>query len=295
MPSPTSQNTSSTSPTSPPVSQQSSRGEQSTSNKRFPGSLEQPPSQSADPRGTESRAATDGLPPVNANSGQSRQTAGYNAPVGSVNSASQARNSRGGRPAFEQIGSPGDRDSSTGDINERSGNINSNLPRGSGESGDYTLDTLPNGVLSGNSKDQANGPMTAAERARVLDERLRKGYETFDGFILSERERAQNESNAAGSVQPGADGGGGSSQYQPQTMREAVGDSTAVAGGPPSPTAGRQTSETFPVPDDIPSGRDDDVVARQLREAAMSEPDPALREALWDEYRNYTGLDGGTN
>ena len=79
--------------------------------------------------------------------------------------------------------------------------------------------------------------MTAAERARVLDERLRKGYETFDGFILSEREKAQNESNAAGSSQPGADGGGGSSQYQPQTMQEAAGDSSpAVAGSPPSPT-----------------------------------------------------------
>ena len=47
--------------------------------------------------------------------------------------------------------------------------------------------------------------------------------------------------------------------------------------------------------DDIPSGRDDDVVARQLREAAMREPDPELREALWDEYRNYTGLSGGTD
>ena len=42
-------------------------------------------------------------------------------------------------------------------------------------------------------------------------------------------------------------------------------------------------------------GRDDDVVARQLREAAMREPDPELREALWEEYRNYTGLSGGTD
>ena len=48
--------------------------------------------------------------------------------------------------------------------------------------------------------------------------------------------------------------------------------------------------ENFPLPEDIPGGRDDDVVARQLREAAMSEPDPVLREALWDEYRNYTGI-----
>jgi hypothetical protein len=41
------------------------------------------------------------------------------------------------------------------------------------------------------------------------------------------------------------------------------------------------------VPPDIPDGSDDDVIARQLREAAMNEEDPELREKLWDEYRNY--------
>jgi hypothetical protein len=41
------------------------------------------------------------------------------------------------------------------------------------------------------------------------------------------------------------------------------------------------------VPGDIPDGRDDDIVARQLREAAMKETDPELREKLWDEYRKY--------
>ena len=294
MPSSSSQNSSSSS-SMPSPSSQSSRAGQSGSNRGSTGSPEQYPSQSGS-RETESRTASDGLPPVNATSRQSSQTSGDNMPVGSVSSASQGRNSRGEQPGFEQIGSPGDRDSSTGDINARSGNNSSNLPARRGQSGDYTLDTLPNGVLSGNSNGQADGPMTAAERARVLDERLRKGYETFDGFILSEREKAQIESNAAGSAQPGADGsGGGNSQYQPQTMQEAAGDPSAVAGNPPPPAAGRATTETFPAPDDIPSGRDDDVVARQLREAAMSEPDPALREALWDEYRNYTGLDGGTN
>ena len=40
-------------------------------------------------------------------------------------------------------------------------------------------------------------------------------------------------------------------------------------------------------PEDIPSGDDDDVVARQIREAAMREKDPKLREKLWDEYRKY--------
>ena len=44
------------------------------------------------------------------------------------------------------------------------------------------------------------------------------------------------------------------------------------------------------VPTDIPRGNDDDVVARQLREAAMQEPDPVLREKLWNEYRKYKGI-----
>lgn len=38
---------------------------------------------------------------------------------------------------------------------------------------------------------------------------------------------------------------------------------------------------------DIPDGRDDDVVARQLREAAMKEQDPELRRRLWEEYKRY--------
>ena len=42
-----------------------------------------------------------------------------------------------------------------------------------------------------------------------------------------------------------------------------------------------------PIPDDIPDARDDDIIARQLREAAMQEEDPVLKEKLWDEYKRY--------
>jgi len=133
--------------------------------------------------------------------------------------------------------------------------------------------------------------MTSAERTAVLDAELRRGYETFDGFILGERERAQAESNAAGSVSIGGDsgaGGGSDSPNQPQTLPQAGGTSQVAVASLPSASA--PPSGTFPPPEDIPSGRDDDVVARQLREAAMSEPDPELREALWEEYRKYTGI-----
>ena len=41
----------------------------------------------------------------------------------------------------------------------------------------------------------------------------------------------------------------------------------------------------IPIPDDIDDGQGDDIVLRQIRDAAMREKDPVLRERLWDEYR----------
>jgi len=41
------------------------------------------------------------------------------------------------------------------------------------------------------------------------------------------------------------------------------------------------------VPEDIPSPQGDDIVAKQLREAAIAETDPDLKEKLWDEYKKY--------
>ena len=38
---------------------------------------------------------------------------------------------------------------------------------------------------------------------------------------------------------------------------------------------------------DVGDGSDDDVVARQLREAAETETDPLLKRQLWEEYKKY--------
>jgi hypothetical protein len=150
------------------------------------------------------------------------------------------------------------------------------------------------------------GVMTAAERRAVLDARLEESYADFDGMIIGERERAQTEANEAGSavMGTGAGGGGGADGGDAGGFNIPEG-AIVVAGGPqgstgggimPNSTTAREgefsnaNQPTFDPPDDIPSGDDDDVVARQLREAAMHEPDPELREKLWDEYRNYTGL-----
>ena len=66
---------------------------------------------------------------------------------------------------------------------------------------------------------------------------------------------------------------------------EGAGEAGTVAGG----AGGAGTGETYPVPDDIGDGQGDDIVLRQIREAAMNESDPELRKKLWDEYRRIKG------
>ena len=51
-----------------------------------------------------------------------------------------------------------------------------------------------------------------------------------------------------------------------------------------SPQQGQNT-QSVPIPDDIGDGQGDNIVQRQIREAAIKESDPILRDRLWDEYR----------
>jgi len=46
-----------------------------------------------------------------------------------------------------------------------------------------------------------------------------------------------------------------------------------------------QDGASIPLPEDIGDGQGDNIVERQIREAAINESDPGLRERLWDEYR----------
>lgn len=72
----------------------------------------------------------------------------------------------------------------------------------------------------------------------------------------------------------------------------------ATDGGPPAEPGERTSNKDAApratlyggggaVPADVPDAHDDDIVARQLREAATKESDPELRAKLWDEYRRY--------
>ena len=85
----------------------------------------------------------------------------------------------------------------------------------------------------------------------------------------------------------GAAGGGGNNSGGVTVANQ------SIPQGPQrqSPVAGMSQEEIRErTPEDIPILVDDDIIARQLREAALTEDDPVLRERLWEEYRKYSGI-----
>ena len=73
---------------------------------------------------------------------------------------------------------------------------------------------------------------------------------------------------------------------QSEASEPGASDAIAIEGGPVgATTAGSESGDTVPIPEDIGDGQGDDIVLRQIRNAAINESDPVLREKLWDEYR----------
>ena len=143
------------------------------------------------------------------------------------------------------------------------------------------------------SAQTADGPRTSEEEKAALDQDLDSSLSEFDRLLLREQEllAAQREAAAAAGGSSGEDPGaealrGGGTGGSPDTP---PGDPAEPAGSEPGAPVGDTETETANgrVPPDVGDGSDDDIVARQLREAAMKEEDPVLREKLWDEYRAY--------
>lgn len=139
---------------------------------------------------------------------------------------------------------------------------------------------------------------------RQLDASL----EEFDGVLLEESRAieakpgrsAQGEPAGSTNAARAGSGTGWGDTEETAAAGSRAGNPSGTDSGAAEPT-GAQTGQIAsrprgpggdgggmaPVPDDVGDGSDDDVVARNLREAAMQESDPELREKLWEEYRNY--------
>jgi len=153
---------------------------------------------------------------------------------------------------------------------------------------------------------------TAEEQVAALDAMLMAGLGEYDERLLREQERIKAASpntdqggGNGGGLGGGMGGEGGGADGRGDSGDNADGqggNSGGVAGDNPETGAGGGQPAGGPVdssegagdagndsdqPADIPDGNDDDVVARQLREAAEKETDPELKAKLWEEYRRY--------
>jgi len=163
------------------------------------------------------------------------------------------------------------------------------------------------GATAGGAPGGGTGrPLTPAEQVAILDAQLEQGAGKFDTIILktTEEQRQAAREQAAGQAAAEkaaatAGGAAGAAAAAPGAADSPYGDGVAsggaysTGGGLGGASQGGDVpvnTAKYPPPADIPSGDDDDVVARQLREAAMREPDPAVRKKLWDEYRKYKGI-----
>jgi len=157
---------------------------------------------------------------------------------------------------------------------------------------------------------------TSEERSESLDEDLQESLSEFDRKMLEEQETLARRRTSASAIGGGAGGGSGeggtdggegagtgsgsaaggsaggteSETSQPDRGRTDGGGAGAREPGEPVADESNDAAVRNRIPPDIPDGEDDDIVARQLREAAVEEDDPRLRERLWDEYRRYKGL-----
>ena len=128
---------------------------------------------------------------------------------------------------------------------------------------------------------------TGAEATQALDAELFAGLGEFDEMLLREQERVKAAAPRTAAGDGGGGGAGSSATGSGATEQADFGsDAQATDGegaGPGSPRSPGKTS----APPGTPDGSDDDVVARQLREAAEKETDPELKKKLWEEYRKY--------
>ena len=139
---------------------------------------------------------------------------------------------------------------------------------------------------------QASGSaMSSTERKQALNEKLSGELAEFDRIMLSEQQAMTEKANQDGYRGSFPEESGDDSAYdeasdtEPRSLQTAMlgeNDSASLAGEGNIATRARSV-----VPPDLVDASGDDIIARQLREAAMKEQDPELREKLWDEYRKY--------
>jgi hypothetical protein len=155
---------------------------------------------------------------------------------------------------------------------------------------------------------------TPDERRAEADRKLDASLGTFDDQLRKEQARIARDREARANARiggaidgdgtaDGTDGGDGrrargrrgdgdmrsDKEHREERGEHRDGDMKSDPSGKGGPGAPGSNSKGpgNNVPEGVGSGENDDLVAKQLREAAEKETDPELRDKLWKEYQDY--------
>jgi len=136
---------------------------------------------------------------------------------------------------------------------------------------------------------------TSEERSGTLSKTLDDSLGEFDKTLEEEQQRTAAERDARASNRTTTastqESEGGIGRREGDLRSERTGQSGS--GGAQETGGNREDRGVIAggasgAPDrSLPSGEDDDIVARRLRRAAEQETDPELKEKLWKEYMEY--------
>lgn len=137
-----------------------------------------------------------------------------------------------------------------------------------------------------------------ADRKARLEKTLEESVGGFDGVLADEQREISTVGRNTEGFGGGESGGAGSGRVGLGTQGGGGSSGGGGAGGLAGPPDEKQASVDgmseeeirARTPEDIPDLVSEDIVAKQLREAALAEDDPVLRERLWEEYRMYNDL-----
>jgi hypothetical protein len=163
-------------------------------------------------------------------------------------------------------------------------------------SNDGTLETSRYGAIPEVSS------RTDREKVAALDSGFNASLGEFDDMLLKEQEQialhvpsgreGSSGGGAASGTGEGKSGGGGNGQKNMDSGQSAKATDSTEGGVAQAPANTGNNSQSRLPPTrgskDL-SKSDDDIVARQLREAAEQETDPEVKARLWEEYRKYKG------
>lgn len=164
--------------------------------------------------------------------------------------------------------------------------------------------------------DDLNQPVTASERSELRRREIIQSLNKSDNCKKSSENAGGGGGSGRGDGSAGNTSGTGTSAQgmagaatavasttmagtelsatQPETERYLISDEQIQSAESPSRTSpSSRTTQIAGVgraPLDIPPVATDDLVAQQLREAAMRQTDPEKQQQLWDTYRQYKGI-----